>query len=75
MALITEIGKPREGKWNVIFLAVLKSLDVISDIAALTYRDSPVVLTELVKFLSLNIAFEAVYKLEKKSVYLTSDVK
>ena len=87
MALITEVGKPREGALNsfeagdgvsmskVIFLSVLKSLDVMSEIASLDYRDSPVVSTELVKFLSLNTAVEAVDKLESKTSDIVTNMK
>jgi len=62
MALILEVGKPREGALNsfeardaisiskVIFHSILKSLDVMGLIAAADFRDSPVVVsTELVK--------------------------
>ena len=49
---------------KVIFYSVLKSLDVMNDIQALDYRNSPVVSTELVKFLSLNTSFEVVNRLE-----------
>ena len=87
MALITEVGKPREGSLNsfetgdgismskVIFLSVLQSLDVMSEISALDYRDSPIVSTELVKFLSLNTAVEAVDKLETKTSDLAVNIK
>ena len=72
MGLILEVNKPREGALNsfeagngisiskVIFYSVLKLLDTMSEISALDYRDSPVVSTELVKFLSLNTSVEAV---------------
>ena len=87
MALITEVGKPREGSLNsfeagdgismskVIFFSVLQSLDVMSEISALDYRDSPIVSTELVKFLSLNTAVEAVDKLETKTSDLAVNIK
>ena len=86
MALINEIGKPREGSLNsfeagngvsmskVIFYSVLQSLDKMSEVAAADYRDSPVVSTELVKFLSLNTSVEAVDKLESKAAELTSSI-
>ena len=60
---------------KVIFLSDLKSLDVMSEIAKVDYSDSPVVSTELVKFLSLNTTVEAVDKLEAQSVKLESDMK
>ena len=87
MALITEVGKPREGALNsfeagnsismakVIFHSVLKSLDVMSEIAAVDYRDSPVVSTKLVKFLSLNTSVEAVDKLKTLTGVLLDNVK
>ena len=87
MALITEVGKPREGALNsfeagdivsmakVIFHSVLKSLDVMAEIAAVDYRDSPVVSTELVKFLSLNTSVETVDKLEILTGELSVNVK
>ena len=86
MALINEVGKPREGSLNsfeagngismakVIFYSVLQALDTMSDIAAVDYRDSPVVSTELVKFLSLNTSVEAVDKLEEQSTELSSNM-
>ena len=87
MALILEVGKSREGALNsfeagdakamakVIFYSVLKSLDVMGDIQAVDYRDSTVVSTELVKFLSLNTAVDAVDRLEERSEKLVEDVK
>ena len=87
IALIQEVGKPREGALNsfeagdaqstakVVFYSVLKSLDVMSDIQAVDYRDSPVVSTELVKFLSLNTAVDAVDRLEAQSDNLVDEVK
>ena len=60
---------------KVIFLSVLQSLDVMSEISALDYRDSPIVSTELVKFLSLNTAVEAVDKLETKTSDLAVNIK
>ena len=86
MALINEVGKPREGALNsfeagnaismakVVFFSVLQSLDKMNDIAAMDYRDSPVVSTELVKFLSLNTSVEAVDKLEEKASDLSSSI-
>ena len=52
----------------------MKSLDVMSDIQAVDYRDSPVVSTELVKFLSLNTAVDAVDRLEVQSDNLVVEV-
>ena len=86
-ALIKEVNKPREGVLNsfeagnamsmskVIFYSVLQSLDVMTDIAALDYRDSPVVSTELVKFLSLNTAIDSVDKLEEQSAEHSTNLK
>ena len=66
MVLIAEVGKPREGGLNsieagdsvsmakVIFHLVLKSVDVMAEIFAVNYLNSPVVSAKLVKFLSLN---------------------
>ncbi len=66
MALIAEVRKPREGSLHsfaaedavsmtkVIFYSILRSLDVMSKIGAVDYRNSPLELTKLVKFLSLN---------------------
>ena len=87
MALITEVGKPREGALHsfeagdgvsmakVIFYSVLKSLDAMSEIAAVDYRDSPIVSTELVKFLSLNTSVEKVDKLDILTGELSITVK
>ena len=47
----------------------------MSEISALDYRDSPIVSTELVKFLSLNTAVEAVDKLETKTTDLAANIK
>ena len=86
-ALMWEVSKPREGALHsftagdgvaigkVIFYATLRSLDVMSDIAALDYTDSPVVSTELVKFLSQNTAVESVDKLVVTSAQLTTNVR
>ena len=86
-ALIMEVVKPREGALNsfqagdaiamskVIFYANLQSLDAMGKIAADDYRDSPVVSSELVKFLSLNTNVEAVDKIEAQSAELNGVVK
>ena len=87
MVLIAEVRKPREGALHsfnagdgismakVIFYLVLRSLDVMSEIAAVDYRDSPVVSTKLVKFLSLNTSVEAVDKLETVTGELSESFK
>ena len=87
MALITEVGKPREGALHsfkagdgvsmskVIFYSVLKSLDAMAEIAAVDYRDSPVVSTKLVKFLSLNTSVEKIDKLDILTGELSITVK
>ena len=87
MALILDVGKSREGALNsfearyakamakVIFYSVLKSLDVLGNIQAVDYRDSPIVSTELVKFLSLNTTVDAVDRLEEQYEKLVVDVK
>ena len=86
-ALIKEVNKPREGALNsfeagnamsmskVIFYAVLQSLDMMTAIAEMDYRDSPVVSTELVKFLSLNTAIDAVDRLELQSADYATNIK
>ena len=86
-ALIKEVNKPREGALNsfeagnslsiskVIFYAVLQSLDAMTTIAAMDYRDSPVVSTELVKFLSLNTDIDSVDKLEEQSAEHATNLK
>ena len=84
---MTEVSKPREGALHsfvagdkvaigkVIFYTTLRSLDVMGEIAALDYTDSPVVSTELVKFLSQNTAVESVDKLVITSAELTTNVR
>ena len=47
----------------------------MTEIAALDYCDSPVVSTELVKFLSLNTAIDTVDKLEEKSADYAINIK
>ena len=86
-AIILEVSKPREGSLNsfeagdgvamakVIFYAALQSLDAMAQIASLDYRDSPVVSTELVKFLSLNTSVEAVDKLQRQSHDVDASIK
>ena len=74
-ALINEVSKPREGALNsfeagdgismskVIFFSVLKSFDMMSEIAAVKYPGSLVISTELGKFMFLNTSVKAVDKL------------
>ncbi len=81
------MNKPREGALNsleagnslsiskVISYDVLQSLDAMTTIAAMDYRDSPVVSTELVKFLSLNTAIDSVDKLEEQSAEHATNLK
>ena len=78
-SLIKEIGIPRRGAMNafeagdaqqinqVIFYAVLRSLDRMTVIVGQNYKDAPAVSTELVKFLSMNTSVEAVDKLVEQS--------
>ena len=47
----------------------------MSEISSLDYRDSPIVSTELVKFLLLNTSVESVEKLERQSESFTSSFK
>ena len=87
MALIVEVGRSKQGTLNsveagdaksmakVIFYSLLKSLDVMSKIQALDYRDSPVVSTELVRFLTLNTSVEAIDRLEEQYESLVENVK
>ena len=86
-ALMLEVSKPREGALHsfragdgdaigkVIFYASLRSLDVMGEISAMDYTDSPVVSTELVKFLSQNTAVESVDKLVVTAAELTTNVR
>ena len=60
---------------KVILFAGLNSVDTMNEISALSYRDSSVLSTDLVKFLSLNTSVEAVYELETQSVQLTGSTK
>ena len=78
-ALIKEIGIPRRGAMNsfeagdaqqinqVIFYAVLRSLDKMTQVVGQNYKDAPSVSTELVKFLSMNTSVEAVDRLVEQS--------
>ena len=83
-ALIREIGTPRRGAMNsfeagdaqqinqVIFYAVLRSLDKMTLVVGQNYKDAPAVSTELVKFLSMNTSVEAVDRLVEQSAELKS---
>ena len=78
-ALIRDVALPRRGALNSfeagkaqqinrsIFYAVLRSLDRMTLILGQNYKDSPVVSTELVKFLSMNTSVEAVDKLVEQT--------
>ena len=78
-ALIRDVALPRRGALNSfeagkaqqinrsIFYAVLRSLDRMTLILGQNYKDSPVVSTELVKFLSMNTSVEAVEKLVEQT--------
>ena len=48
---------------QVIFYAVLRSLDKMTEVVSQNYKDAPAVSTELVKFLSMNTSVEAVDRL------------
>ena len=60
---------------KVVFYSVLQSLDAMTEIAALDYRDPHVVSIELVKFMSLNTAIDSVNKLEEQSTEYTTNLK
>lgn len=60
---------------KAIFYSILQSLDVMSEIAAVDYRDLPVVSTKLIKFLSLDTQVEAVDKLEVATGKLSDSIK
>ena len=78
-SLIKEIGIPRRGAMNafqagdaqeinqIIFYAVLRSLDKMTEVVKQNYKDAPAVSTELVKFLSMNTSVEAVDRLVEQS--------
>ena len=78
-SLIREIGIPRRGAMNafeagdahqinqVIFYAVLRSLDKMAVVVGQNYKDAPAVSTELVKFLSMNTSVEAVDRLVEQA--------
>ena len=62
--LFNPLKRETEFQWQKSYFKVLKSLDVMNDIASVDYRDWPIVSTELVNFLSLNTSVEAVDKLK-----------
>ena len=80
-ALIMEVSKPRESTFDqlqsysdsssfnaqVVFYNTLQALDVMSEISSVNFADHPAVSTELVKFLSLNTAIDAVSQLVSKT--------
>ena len=80
-ALILEVSKPRENTFNeletdnenksfnarVVFYNTLQALDIMLEISSVNFGDHPSVSTELVKFLSLNTAVDAVDKLALES--------
>lgn len=57
-----------------IFWSTLRTLDIISEIINLGVRDSPIVASELGKFLALNTDFEVVEGLIKSNNMLKTDV-
>ena len=57
---------------QVIFYAVLRSLDKMTLVVGQNYKDAPAVSTELVKFLSMNTSVEAVDRLVEQSADLKS---
>ena len=58
-----------------IFWATLKSLDKMAAILGFQFKNHPVVLTELVKFLSLNMSVEAVDKLTAQHQTFQREIK
>ena len=82
------MSKPRESTFDqlqsdgdssnfnarVVFYNTLRSLDVMSEISSVNFADHPAVSTELVKFLSLNTAIEAVDQLVSKTSTLETSV-
>ena len=87
-ALIMEVSKPRESTFDqlqsdsdssnfnarVVFYNTLCALDVMADISSVNFADHPAVSTELVKFLSLNTAIDAVDQLVAKSNTMESSL-
>ena len=76
-----EVSKPRESTFDqlqsdfesttfnaqVVFYNTLRALDVMSKISSVNFTDHPAVSTELVKFLLLNTAIDAVDQLVLKT--------
>ena len=57
-----------------IFWATLQSLDRMSEMVNLGFRDSPIVASELVKFLALNTGFDALDTLVTSNTTLKAEV-
>ena len=57
---------------RVVFYNTLRALDVMSEISSVNFSDHPAVSTELVKFLLLNTAIDAVDQLVHKSANMES---
>ena len=84
---MVKVNKRKEGALNsfkagdgvsigkVVFYSTIRSLDIMGDIAAVDYTDSPVVSTELVKSLSQNTAVDSVDKLVITSAELSTSVR
>lgn len=74
-ALILQVAKPRDGVYKLfknknlsqisaeMFYATLRSLDEMAEIRRFNFKNTPVVSSELVKFLATNTDFESVKKL------------
>ena len=58
----------------VVFYNTLRALDVMSEISLVDFSDNPAVSTELVKFLSLNTAIDAVDQLVNKLSSMESSI-
>jgi len=57
-----------------IFWSTLKTLDIMAEMTNLGFRDSPIVASELVKFLALNTGFDAIETLVKSNTTLKAEV-
>ena len=57
-----------------IFWSTLKTLDIMAEMTNLGFRDSPIVASELVKFLALNTGFDAIETLMKSNTTLKAEV-
>ena len=57
-----------------IFWSTLKTLDIMSELTTLGFKNSPIVASELVKFLALNTGFEVVEDLIKSNANLKTEV-